>query len=71
MILDPIWESGAMKRKEVYAHLTKALGWKYHTAQIRSIEEARRVYRLILNIRTDLTCGDSTKQKGDLDEAMA
>ena len=36
-----------MKRGEVYARLSERLGWKYHTAQIRSVEEARKVYRLV------------------------
>lgn len=49
-ILDPIWKSGKMKRVEVYAALTDKLGWHYHTAKIRSIEEARQVYRLVLEI---------------------
>jgi len=46
-ILDPIWQSGKMSRKDIYAKLTKELGWKYHTANIRSIEEARQVYRIV------------------------
>jgi len=44
-ILDPIWKSGRMSRKEVYAYLTEKMGWKYHTANIRSVEEAREVWR--------------------------
>lgn len=46
-LLDPIWKSGRIKRKDLYAKLTEALGWKYHTACIRDVEEARKVYRLI------------------------
>ncbi len=46
-LLDPIWKSGRRTRKKVYAELTKKLGWKYHTANIRSVEEAREVYRLV------------------------
>lgn len=46
-ILDPLWRSGKMDRKEVYAKLTKELGWKYHTANIRSVSEARQVYKTI------------------------
>lgn len=43
-ILDPLWESGRMKRRAVYKQLSDALGWEYHTAKIRTIEEARKVY---------------------------
>ena len=46
-ILDPIWQSGEMSRKDVYAQLSGALGWKYHTANIRSVDEARHVYRIV------------------------
>lgn len=49
-ILDPIWQSGKMNRKSIYAELTKKLGWKYHTANIRSIEEAREVYKIVRDI---------------------
>lgn len=49
-ILDPIWQNGGMSRKRLYATLTKRLGWRYHTAKIRSVEEARKVYRLVREI---------------------
>ena len=49
-LLDPIWQSGKMKRKEVYAFISEKCGWKYHTAKIRSIEEAREVYKIIRTI---------------------
>lgn len=49
-ILDPLWQSGRMTRKGVYAYLTERLGWKYHTARIRSMDEAREVYRLVRDL---------------------
>lgn len=49
-ILDPIWQSGRMGRKELYARLTERLGWKYHTAKIRSVDEARKVYTMVREI---------------------
>jgi hypothetical protein len=51
-ILDPLWKSGGMKRKTIYAILTEKLGWAYHTAMIRDIEEARQVYRLVRDIKS-------------------
>jgi len=44
-LLDPIWKSGKMTRKEIYSKLSEATGRKYHTGNIRSIEEARIIYR--------------------------
>lgn len=46
-ILDPIWKSGKMSRRSLYKAISDEIGWKYHTAQIRSVEEARKVYRII------------------------
>lgn len=49
-LLDPLWHSGQMDRKTIYQELSTELGWKYHTAKIRSVEEAREVYRIIQRI---------------------
>ena len=48
--LDPIWQSGKISRNQFYKKMSDKLGWKYHTANIRSIEEAREVYRVIDSI---------------------
>lgn len=49
-ILDPLWKGGRMSRGEVYGALSQRLGREYHTAEIRSVEEARLVYRLVQEI---------------------
>lgn len=49
-LIDPVWQSGKMSRKELYAKLSEKLGWRYHTAKIRSIGEAREVYRVAMEI---------------------
>lgn len=54
-ILDPLWKSKRIDRKEVYAEISNELGWQYHTAKIRTIEEAREVYKIILRIKKRLT----------------
>jgi hypothetical protein len=46
-ILDPIWKSGKIGRKELYTRLSEEAGRKYHTANIRSVEEAREIYKAI------------------------
>lgn len=51
-LLDPIWQNkeGDEKWKErarIYRFLTEELGYKYHTAEIKTIEESRVVYRLV------------------------
>ena len=51
-IVDPIWKNGEISRKKLYAKLSESLGWKYHTAKIRSIQEAKEIYRLIKKIQS-------------------
>jgi hypothetical protein len=47
-ILDPIWQSKRMARGEVYAAIAKRMDKpEYHTAEIRTVEEARQVYRIV------------------------
>lgn len=46
-ILDPLWKQGKMRRSQVYAELSKRLGWRYHTAEIRTVDEARKIYRMV------------------------
>jgi len=49
--LDPIWKSGKAPRGKIYAALSKALGRQYHTAEIRTITEAREIYRHVSVLR--------------------
>jgi hypothetical protein len=45
-ILDPVWKSRRMTRKQAYQAMAKALGRsEYHTAELSSIEECRDAYR--------------------------
>lgn len=44
-LIDPIWRSGKMGRSELYEAISRDIGWNYHTAEIRTIEEARTAYR--------------------------
>lgn len=53
-LLDPIWQTGRMKRRSVYKQISNALEWDYHTAKIRSIDEARNVYRILLDLEKSL-----------------
>ncbi len=51
-ILDPIWKSvkrKQSKRKELYKAISDYLGYEYHTGDIRTVEQARDIYRFIKN----------------------
>jgi hypothetical protein len=46
-ILDPIWKDGRMPRGKVYAKIAQRLGYQYHTGEIKSVEEARKIYAIV------------------------
>ena len=45
--LDPLWESGKYDRKQIYAIISKRIGKTYHTAEIRSLEEANEILKIL------------------------
>jgi hypothetical protein len=50
-ILDPLWKGKKKARGRVYGKLASKLGLKeYHTADIRSVEQARDVWRAVKEI---------------------
>lgn len=53
-LLDPLWKSGKIKRGQAYAYIGHRTGKYYHTGELRSIEEAREVYRIILKLKGEL-----------------
>jgi len=53
--LDPIWQSGTIKRSQLYKELSTKLGWNYHTASIRSVKEAKRVLDILSTYEIRMT----------------
>ena len=50
-ILDPLWKQNRIRRGDLYSLLADKLGIpEYHTAEIRSVDEARRVYSIVQEI---------------------
>ena len=39
-IIDPLWKTGKMKRKQVYGEMSRRLGYAFHSAEIRSVGQA-------------------------------
>lgn len=52
-ILDPIWKNKVMPRGRVYGKLSKMLGYSYHTGEIKSVEEARKIYAMVKQIAAE------------------
>jgi hypothetical protein len=52
-LIDPLWQSKRIERKELYRRLAKAIGVvQYHTADIKTVEQARAVYRAAKTIES-------------------
>ena len=54
-LLDHIWQEGRMPRGKVYALLSKQIGYPYHTGELRSLDDARIVYRAVQAIAHDVS----------------
>jgi hypothetical protein len=46
-ILDPLWAGNRKQRGRLYAKISEQLGYQYHTAEIKCLEEARKVYLIV------------------------
>lgn len=53
-LIDPLWKRGAISRGKLYSLMSERLGAEYHTASLRTIDEARQAYRVGLEIRKEL-----------------
>jgi hypothetical protein len=60
-LLDPLWESKKIKRGQAYAFVTNRMAkhlsdptYQYHNGEIRTIEEARQIYRIVAQLHNDL-----------------
>jgi len=52
-IMDPLWRYDGWDRTTLYAEISASVGWEYHTAGIKNIEEARKVYRIVKKLRSE------------------
>lgn len=52
--LDPLWRNGKIKRRKIYALISRKTGHTYHTGNIRSVEEAREVYKIVRELKASL-----------------
>lgn len=51
-LLDPLWQNGGYKRAQLYKIISDKLGWKYHTANIKTTDEAAKVVQIISSLTT-------------------
>lgn len=59
-VIDPMWKrvppgsDRKKKRRQIYAALSSALGYSFHSAELRTVEEALRVHSIALRIVDEL-----------------
>lgn len=62
-LIDPVWKSGKIKRAKVYAHISKTLGYQYHTGELKTIDEARRVWVIARDFINSIETGADNDNK--------
>lgn len=50
-ILDPMWRSGKISRSKAYSVISEKIGKTFHSAEIKTLEEARQVYSIVLSLQ--------------------
>ncbi len=66
-LIDPLWMNELIKRGSLYARIGDRIGYDFHTAEIKSVDEARNIYRVAMGIRNELV----QKEQEKLEAAMA
>lgn len=64
-LLDPMWMTGQHSRKYIYGKLTSAIGRQYHTAEIRSADEAALVITELRRMAADASSVKSNALEGE------
>ena len=49
--LDPLWKSGRYSRKELYDLISERLGFPFHTANLRSLDEVGKVLEFVEGLK--------------------
>ena len=52
-LIDPIWKSGYKARGQVYAYIKRELGYDYHTGELRTMEEAQKVWNIAAQLNSE------------------
>lgn len=54
-IIDPLWQKGKISRSDLYRKISEYLGWNYHTAELRTIDDCRKVWVFVKGLEKTLT----------------
>ena len=60
-LLDPLWKNGTYSRADIYKILTTEVGYKYHTASLKTVDECNKVLIALAKI-TEVERADTDYQ---------
>lgn len=49
-LLDPLWKNKHFTRKEIYDLISNHMGFNYHTAKLRNLDECEKVWRFLRSL---------------------
>jgi len=52
-ILDPLWRHKSVYRGSLYKKLSNRLGYQFHSGELNSLEEAERVYKIVVELENE------------------
>lgn len=53
-LIDPVWKNKLISRTELYKLISKQLGYQFHIAEIKSMDEVDSITNIILPILKDI-----------------
>jgi len=62
-LLDSIWTEGWMSRREVYSAISDDIGHEYHTGDLRSLDEARKVWLIVNDLAQQCSSAEDTRSR--------
>jgi hypothetical protein len=54
-IIDPLWQKGKISRGDLYKKISGYMDFEYHTAELRTIEDCRKVWSFVKELEKSLT----------------
>lgn len=61
-ILDPLWKKCKKARRRIYKKISDHIGYEYHTGEIKTLEEARKIYKFILRLEAEHNYNERTNK---------
>ena len=60
-LIDPIWKSGEYPRAKIYAYISRKIGKNYHTGELRTMDEARKVWAIAADLNNQFKFDNEVK----------